>query len=250
MSPLSKKSPVGFFDSGRGGLCVLNAFKELLPNENTVYVADSANCPYGNKPQETIILRAQRITRFLIEKYSVKMIVVACNTATAAAIDNLRSNYPDIPFIGIEPAIKPAVLHSKSGVIGVLATRGTFNGRLYKETSRRFAENTKIVMSIADEFVTLVESNSTDTPEAEKIVREKIKHLLDEGCDHIVLGCTHLPHLIKTMKKIVGDKAQLVEPSLAVAKQAKKVLSELDLITTFNDVATHIFLDTATEINI
>ena len=133
----AKGGAVGFFDSGLGGLCILDAFKSLCPRESTVYIADSRNCPYGNKPADEIVRLAERHTRRLLKR-GCKMVVVACNTATAAAIDTLRAEWPDVPFIGIEPAVKPAALRSKTGVVGVLATAGTFGGRLYNETKAKF----------------------------------------------------------------------------------------------------------------
>ena len=140
--------PVGFFDSGVGGLCVRDAFIRRLPHEDTVYIADTANCPYGNRPPEEIVRLARRHVRTLLA-HGCKMVVVACNTATAAAIDNLRATWPDVPFVGMEPAVKPAAMRSKSGVVGVLATQGTFNGRLYRETCTRFAKNTTVLTVVA-----------------------------------------------------------------------------------------------------
>jgi glutamate racemase len=239
----SKNSPVGFFDSGLGGTCILNAFKKLLPQESTVYIADRKNCPYGNKNPEVIIKLSEAIVDRLISEYNVKMIVVACNTATAAAIDFLRNKHKEIPFIGIEPAIKPAILESKSKVVAVLATQGTFNGRLYKETSARFAGDTQIIMSVADEFVQLVENNETQSTRAGEIVKAKIEPLLKAGADHIVLGCTHFPHLSDTMKKIIQGRAQIVEPSLPVAKHAQRILEKLNLLADENSIPTHVFID-------
>ena len=149
--------PVGFFDSGVGGLCILEAFRRACPNESTVYIADSANCPCGNKSAQEITRLAMANARTLIGKYKCKMVVVACNTATAAAIDALRRRWPNVPFIGLEPAVKPAALKSKSGVVGVLATAGTFNGRLYNETKAKFAKGVTVIATVADEWVTEVE---------------------------------------------------------------------------------------------
>jgi glutamate racemase len=243
MIGVSKNSPVGFFDSGLGGLCILDAFKKLLPFESTVYIADRINCPYGNKSPEEIIRFSDKIVKRLLSEYRVKMVVVACNTATASAIDYLRKTYTAVPFIGLELAIKPAVLESKSKVVGVLATQGTFNGRLYKETSASFAGNTQVIMSVADEFVQLVERREINTPQAEEIVRSKIEPLLKAGADHIVLGCTHFPHLRNPMEKIIQGRAQIVEPSLPVAKQARNVLEAQNLLADKNDSPTHLFIE-------
>ncbi len=226
---ISKDSPVGFFDSGIGGKCIEAAFRRLCPNERTIYIADSANCPYGNKPAGEIIRLSEAHTKSLLAQ-GCKMIVVACNTATAAAIDYLRRKYPEVPFVGIEPAVKPAALNSKSGIVGVLATQGTFNGRLYNETRAKFAKDVTILATVADEFVTIVEQGRVDSPETEGIVRRKIEPLLSAGADRIVLGCTHFPHLKSVIEKVCAGRAEVVEPSEAVARQAKRVLAERGLL--------------------
>ena len=214
---------VGFFDSGVGGRCVLEAFRRLCPDEPTVYVADSENCPYGNKPPEEIVRLSKRIAADLIGR-GCEVVVVACNTATAAAIDELRSEWPDVPFVGMEPAVKPAALGSKSGVVGVLATRGTFNGRLYRETSSKVSDTVRIIECIADEFVDLVERGVVSGAEAEDAVRRRIEPLIAAGADRIVLGCTHFPHLKHLMKNIADGRAEIVDPSDAVARRIVEVL--------------------------
>ena len=217
---------VGFFDSGIGGRCVLEAFRRLCPDEPTIYVADTANCPYGNKPPEEVVRLSKNIAADLIGR-GCEVVVVACNTATAAAIDTLRATWPDVPFIGMEPAVKPAALGSKTGVVGVLATRGTFKGRLYRQTSARVAGNVKIIEAVADEFVTLVERGETDGAEAESAVRARLEPLLAAGADRIVLGCTHFPHLKPVMEKIAAGRAVIVDPSDAVARRIREVLKEV-----------------------
>lgn len=214
---------VGFFDSGVGGTCVLEAFRRLCPEEPTVYVADTENCPYGNKPPEEIVRLSKRIAADLIDR-GCEVVVVACNTATAGAIDTLRATWPDVPFVGMEPAIKPAALGSTSGVVGVLATRGTFKGRLYRTTSARVAGNVKIIETVADEFVTLVERGETTGPAVEAAVRARLEPLLAAGADRIVLGCTHFPHLKPVMEKVVAGRAEIVDPSDAVARRVRDVL--------------------------
>lgn len=235
--------PIGFFDSGVGGLCVRDAVRTLLPREDTVYYADSAHCPYGNRPAAEIRARARTLTRLLLAT-PCKMIVVACNTATAAAIDVLRTEWPDVPFIGMEPAVKPAALNSKSGVVGVLATEGTFHGRLYRETSARFAQGVTVLACVADEFVRLVETGETDSARAECIVRAKVEPLLAAGADHLVLGCTHFPHLTRVIERVAAGRAVVVDPAPAVAAQVKRVLAARDLL---NDVggANHAFTRTS-----
>ena len=226
---------VGFFDSGIGGTCILRAFKKLCPDVETVYIADSKNCPYGNKPAEEIIRLSEANVKKLLKK-NCKMIVIACNTATAAAIDYLRAKYPEIPFVGLEPALKPAALRSKTGVVGVLATAGTFHGRLYNETKAKFAKNVTVIAAQADEFVTAVEKlrgceveklSGAKAARIEKMVRRRVEPLLRTGADKIVLGCTHFPHLKPVIEKVCAGRAEVIDPSDAVARQAKRVLESL-----------------------
>lgn len=215
--------PVGFFDSGLGGRCVWTAFRRLLPSEHTVYAADRAYCPYGNRAPGEIIARARFLARLLLARRC-KLIVVACNTATAAAIDTLRADWPDVPFVGMEPAVKPAVQASRSGVVGVLATAGTFNGRLYRETCARHAGHVRVLPCVADEFVDLVERGETDGPSAEAAVRTRVEPLLAAGADHLVLGCTHFPHLRPLIARVAEGRAVVVDSSHAVACQARRQL--------------------------
>ena len=217
---------VGFFDSGIGGRCVLEAFKRLCPDEPTVYVADTENCPYGNKPPEEVVGFAKRIASDLIGR-GCEVIVVACNTATAAAIDVLRATWADIPFVGMEPAVKPAALTSVTGVVGVIATRGTFNGRLYRETAATVAGRVRIIETVADEFVAFVESGIVSGAEVEAAVRSRLEPLLAAGADRIVLGCTHFPHLKPVMEKVLAGRAEVVDSSDAVARRIRDVLNGL-----------------------
>ena len=191
------------------------------PGEPFVYIADNANCPYGNKSQPEIVAIAERLTKELIAR-GCNPIVLACNTATAQAIDFLREAHPEINFVGLEPAIKPAALSSKSGVVGVLATRGTFAGRLYRATSCRYAGNVKVITQVADDWVELVERGVTDGPEAEKAVADKILPLLAAGADRLVLGCTHFPHLRPVIERLAAGRAEVVDSSLAVARQIRR----------------------------
>ncbi len=230
---------VGFFDSGIGGLCILRAFQALRPDVPTEYIADSANCPYGNKPADEILRLSDENTRRLLDM-GCRVVVVACNTATAAAIDTLRRRYPHVPFVGIEPAIKPAALRSKTGVVGVLATEGTFNGRLYKETKAKFAKDVTVIAVVADEFVTTVEKSAAaivrgDWPPTgaagqavERMVRRRIEPLLNAGADRLVLGCTHFPHLRPFIEKVCDGRAEVIDPAAAVARQIQRVLLQRD----------------------
>ena len=235
----AKGGAVGFFDSGLGGLCILDAFKALCPHESTIYIADSKNCPYGNKPAAEIVKLAESNTRRLLRR-GCKMVVVACNTATAAAIDFLRERHPEVPFIGIEPAVKPAALRSKTGVVGVLATAGTFGGRLYNETKAKFAKSVTVLAVVADEFVSIVEGEreavlrgeplgvGASAARIERVVRRRIEPLLKAGADKIVLGCTHFPHLAPIIEKVCAGRAEVIDPSLPVARQAVRILARLE----------------------
>lgn len=239
---MSATAPIGFFDSGVGGLCVRDAVRALLPREDTVYIADAAYCPYGDKPAATVRARAREHARALLAR-GCKLVVVACNTATAAAIEALRADWPDVPFVGMEPAVKPAALRSKTGVVGVLATQGTFNGRLYRETRARFAKRTTVLAVVADEFVTLVERGERDGPRAEALVRAKVEPLLAAGADHLVLGCTHFPHLAPLIARVAAGRAAIVEPSAAVARQVRRLLAARGLLNPAGG-ARHVFLRT------
>lgn len=214
----------GFFDSGFGGLCILEAFLKECPDEDIVYISDNGHCPYGDKSPEAICRRSAKLAEELISIHHCDTIVVACNTATAAAIDFLRRRYPGVSFVGLEPAVKPAVLQSKSGVVGVFATKGTFGGRLYRETSARFAGAVRVIASVADEWVELVERGETEGERAEAAVRARVEPVLAAGADCLVLGCTHFPHLRKTIEKVAAGRAVVIDSCAAVARQARRVI--------------------------
>ncbi len=219
---------IGIFDSGSGGLSVLREILKILPKEKYFYYADNAFCPYGEKTPEFIQSRGRAITDFLLSK-GADIIVVACNTATAAAISTLRKEYP-IKFIGMEPAVKPAALSSESGVIGVLATAGTLKGSKYLTTKGLYEDNVKIAEHVGKGFVELVESGTLDGPAAEATVRESLQPLLDEGADRIVLGCTHYPFLREVIERIAGPSVQVIDPAPAVARHLMDVMVEESLI--------------------
>ena len=190
------------FDSGVGGLSVWRELYKVMPQEEYLYVSDSGYCPYGPKSREEVIERAVAITGFLISN-GAEIIVVACNTATAAAINWLRSHYT-IPFVGMEPAVKPAALNTRTGAIGVLATKGTFKGELYLRTLHKFASNAKVLEQVGEGLVELVESGETDTPQARELIGKYIKPMLEQNADHIVLGCTHYPFLENVIREFAG----------------------------------------------
>jgi glutamate racemase len=225
-------APIGIFDSGVGGLTVWYQIKLLLPNEDIIYFADSLNCPYGNKSQPEIINLSRKITEFLIAK-NCKLIVVACNTATAAAIDTLRAEYP-VPFVGMEPAIKPAALKTSTGKIGVLATKGTFEGRLFQETSKKYTKNIYTHIQIGEGLVEFVEANNYRSPEARTLLKKYIDPMVDAGVDQIVLGCTHYPFYKEIIEEIVGPGVQVLDPAPAVARRTQALLEELTISNSHN----------------
>ena len=216
---------IGIFDSGVGGLSVWREIHRLMPGESCLYLSDGAFCPYGPKDPALIRERAAKISAYLIGRGAV-IIVVACNTATAAAISSLREKF-DIPFVGMDPAIKPAALHSKSGVVGVLATAGTFRGPLYLDTLARFAGDVRVVEQVGEELVEAIERGVFDSPEIDDLLHRHIDGMINAGADHIVLGCTHYPFLEKAIRRIAGPEIVIVNPAPAVAAQTMRVLSQM-----------------------
>ena len=237
---MCSEAPIGLFDSGVGGLSVWREVVKLLPHEHTVYYADSAYCPYGQKSPAEITERSDRIMDFLLGQHQCKLMVVACNTATAAAIDHLRAAYP-VPFVGMEPAVKPAALHSVTGVVGVLATQGTFKGRLYHETLERFAGHIQIIEQPGDGLVELVERGDTGGEEAQALLEKYIRPMLQANIDHLVLGCTHYPFLIPAIQKITGDRVTILDPAPAIAQRVKFLLSQHRLLRIPVNEARHEF---------
>lgn len=214
---------IGVYDSGVGGLSVWKELVSLMPEKGYIYVADTAHCPYGEKPIDYIIERADMVSSFLISQ-GAKMVVVACNTATAAAINFLRNKYP-IPFVGMEPAVKPAAIISKSGVVGVLATANTFKGRLYRDTVMKYCSKTKVIEVVGKGLVEAVESGSS----AELLLRKYISDLTAQKADVLVLGCTHFPFLTEQIRMIAPDDMTIINPAPAVALQAQKIANTLNI---------------------
>ena len=223
----NENSFIGVFDSGIGGLSLLPALRSILPNENFLYVSDDAFAPYGLKNKESIVNRCKTITDHLLEKGS-KLIIVACNTATTNAIETLRSNY-SVPFIGIEPAIKPAAFKSKSKSIGVLATVGTLSSSLFAKTSATFAEDVQVIEQMGSGLVEFIESGSLDDPKLSVLLDSYIKPMLKQNIDTLVLGCTHYPFLLPQLKKLLPNKVQIIDSSDAVALQTLRVLEKNNL---------------------
>ena len=220
---------IGVMDSGVGGISVLKHIHALLPHENLMYVADSKYAPYGNKTAEEITARCMILADFLIAQ-NVKALVVACNTATAAAIDTLRETF-DIPIIGMEPAVKPAAEASKNGVIGVLATVGTLKSAQFAALLESYGRNVKVVTQACVGLVECIERGELDTPETKALIRQYCLPLLADGADTIVLGCTHYPFVKDAIREIVGDKISLIDTGAAVAKQLKRQLEEKGLLS-------------------
>jgi glutamate racemase len=224
--------PIGIFDSGVGGLSVWRELIKSLPHEDIIYYADTANCPYGPKSKEEIIGIVDKLVQFLISK-DVKIIIVACNTATAAAIDYLRANYI-IPFVGMEPAVKPAAMNSTTKSIGVLATEGTFNGKLYLETSKKYASDVELHIKVGDNLVDIVENNKIFDSETDNHLKELMFPLIQKNIDHLVLGCTHYPFLTESLKQVLPPNVIIVDPAPAVVKQANRILLEKRLLNKNN----------------
>lgn len=224
---MQNDNPIGLFDSGVGGTSIWKEIHQLLPYENTIYLADSKHAPYGVKSKEEIIELSFKNTEFLLEK-NCKLIVVACNTATTNAIKELRTKY-DVPFIGIEPAIKPAANHSKTNIIGILATKGTLNSDLFHEKVQSYT-NVKIIEQIGDGLVQLIENGNIETPEMKTLLERYLNPMIEQNIDYLVLGCSHYPYLIPEIQKILPQKIKIIDSGEAVAKQTKSILEQKNLM--------------------
>ncbi len=220
--------PIGIFDSGVGGTSIWKEIHELLPHEHTIYLADSKNAPYGEQPREKILELSVKNTELLLAQ-DCKLIVVACNTATTNAIDHLRENY-DVPFIGIEPAIKPAALQSKSKTVGVLATKGTLSSSLFHSTSENHAAGITIIEQEGRGLVPLIEAGKIRATETRALLKKYLAPMLNAKIDHLVLGCTHYPYLIPVLKELLPEGVKIIDSGEAVAKQTKAVLKKNDLL--------------------
>ncbi len=226
----STNFPIGIFDSGIGGTSIWKEITALLPNENTIYLSDSKNAPYGEKSKQEIIDLSIKNTEFLL-KQNCKLIVVACNTATTNAIQFLREKY-NVPFIGIEPAIKTASLKTRTNKIGILATKGTLNSELFEKTSSTINKQITVKETIGTGLVELIEDGKIDSNEIKNLLSLYLNPLLNEGVDCLVLGCTHYPYLIPQIREIVGNRMEIIDSGQAVAKQTKVVLEKHQLLKT------------------
>ncbi|WP_298418921.1 glutamate racemase [uncultured Kordia sp.] len=232
-------SPIGIFDSGVGGTSIWKEIHKLLPHENTIYLADSQNAPYGPKGKEKITELSIKNVEFLLSK-NCKIIVVACNTATTNSIQQLRETY-DIPFIGIEPAIKPAALQTKSNTIGILATKGTLSSELFHKTSDLYANGVKIIEQVGEGLVPLIENGRIESPEMDKLLQKYLKPMLDANIDYLVLGCSHYPYLIPKLKTLLPKHLKIIDSGIAVARQTKAILAQHSLLTTSQKESTCTF---------
>ncbi len=231
---LNNNSPIGVFDSGVGGISVLKHIHALLPHEDLIYFADSKYAPYGNKTAAEITARCMQIADFLIEK-NVKALVVACNTATAAAVDAMREKY-NLPIIGMEPAVKPAAEASKNGIIGVLATVGTLKSAQFAALLENYGRNVEVVTQACVGLVECVERGELTNSSTLQLIKHYCKPLIDEGADTIVLGCTHYPFVRPLIEQVVGAEVTLIDTGAAVAKYLQKRLIELDLLAETKDI--------------
>ncbi len=235
---MKNTNPIGLFDSGIGGTSIWKEVHALLPNENTIYLADSKNAPYGLKSKEEIIDLSFKNTEFLLHN-NCKLIIVACNTATTNAIKELRAKY-DVPFIGIEPAIKPAAIQSKTHCIGILATKGTLNSELFHKSVAQHPE-VNIIEQIGYELVQLIESGAIDTPEMLTLLESYLEPMVDQNIDHLVLGCSHYPYLIPKIKNLIPNHIKIIDSGEAVAKQTRRILKEKEMLNNSSEKSYQIF---------
>ncbi|MBC3756920.1 glutamate racemase [Hyunsoonleella sp. SJ7] len=223
-------SPIGIFDSGVGGTSIWKEIHHLLPYESTIYLADSVNAPYGPKGADKIIELSVKNTELLLQK-GCKLIVVACNTATTNAIDFLRTNY-NVPFIGIEPAIKPAALHTKNKAVGILATHGTLTSALFSKTSGLFTKDIHVIEQVGNGIVELIESGKLHSEEMKTLLSEYLKPMMEANIDYLVLGCTHYPYLMPLLVDLLPSHVKIIDSGEAVARQTKAILEQHELLNT------------------
>lgn len=228
MRVIASAPPVGIFDSGVGGLSVLRAIRQELPQEDLIFLADQAHVPYGPRPLLEVRRFAESITRYLLSQ-GVGIVVVACNTASAAALHYLRKTFPDVPFVGMEPAVKPAAESTHSGVVGVLATQATFQGALYASVIERFAQGVTVLQDTCPGLVGEIEAGRLNGSGARRILEYALQPMLAQGIDTVVLGCTHYPFVIPLIQEIVGSQVRVIDPAPAVARQVGRVLASRGL---------------------
>jgi len=225
---------IGVFDSGVGGLSVWREVDALMPAQAIVYFADQGHIPYGPRPMEEIRLFSEAIVRFLLEQ-GCGIIVVACNTASAAALKHLRAAFPDVPFVGMEPAVKPAAQTTRTGQVGVMATPATFQGELFASVVERFANGVQLINQVCPGLVEQVEAGRLDTPDTETMLRQYLAPMMEANVDTIVLACTHYPFLAPAIRRIVGPAVQVIDPAPAIARQVKRVMEQRGLLLSVDE---------------
>ncbi len=225
---MNDRQAIGIFDSGVGGLSVLRSLTGTLPKQSIIYFADQAHVPYGRRPLEEVQAFSFEITRWLLDR-NCAAIIVACNTASAAALHVLRQTYPEIPFIGMEPAVKPAAEQTRTGIVGVIATPATFQGQLYASVVERFASSVTVLEDTCPGLVEEIEAGRVDSAETRRILEKALFPMIEKGIDTVVLGCTHFPFVIPVIKQIVGPDVRVIDPAPAVARQAARVITSIGL---------------------
>lgn len=237
---MSSHGFVGIFDSGVGGLSVWREIARQLPHEDTLYLGDQANVPYGSRSLGEVREFSEGVTRFLLDQ-GAKIVVVACNAASAAALHYLRDLFPNIPFVGMEPAVKPAVEHTHTGIVGVIATQTAFQGELFASLMARYANNVQVLTQVCPGLVEAVEAGALDTPETEALLQACLTPLVEAGVDQLALGCTHYPFLRPAIKRVVGAGVAIIDPAPAVARQTERMLAQRGLEASRNRVGQHVF---------
>ncbi|MEA3349539.1 MAG: glutamate racemase [Chloroflexota bacterium] len=228
MMPKKQTAPIGIFDSGVGGLSVLREIHRQLPAEELIFIADQKHVPYGPRPLMQVRDFSEEISRYLLSR-GAKLIVAACNTASAAALHYLRERFPDVPFVGMEPAVKPAAERTQSGVVGVLATPATFQGELYASVMERFAQDVVVLQDTCPGLVDQIEMGELDNPTTRLILENALAPMIDCNVDRVVMGCTHYPFVIPLIQEIVGPDVGVIDPAPAVAQQVGRILDSRGL---------------------
>jgi glutamate racemase len=240
-------NPIGVYDSGFGGLSVWRELHRALPRESLIYLGDGKNCPYGTKSEEQIRELAEKAVGDLVER-GCKMVVVACNTATAAAIEYLRERFSHIPIVGLEPAVKPACAMTRSKVVGVMATERSLAGRKFLSTLERYGQGVEVLKVVGEGFVEAVEADAEQEPRTEELVRRAVEPMIERGADVIVLGCTHYPFLGDVIRRVVGDReVAVIDSGEAVEKRVESLLDKFDLRCAEDNVPRLEFLSYADE---
>jgi glutamate racemase len=222
-------APIGIFDSGVGGLSILQEVRIQYPAEDLIYIADQAHVPYGPRPIKQVRSISKEISRFLIA-CEAKIVIVACNTASAAALYTLRKIYPSTPFVGMEPAVKPAAENTHTGIVGVLATPATFQSELFASVLDRFADGVTVIQDTCPGLVSRIEEGDLDSSKTRQILKNALTPMIHQGVDQVVIGCTHYPHVSPLIKEIVGANVEIIDPSQAVARQTGRILRANQLL--------------------